>query len=99
MSTVAAWAEIDATGYYRALGAVAVLAVLATLLQPVLRRLGGRETGRSDALTQMRLTLADGTTLDVDESGRDFAEAVAHAIRAAERPGASVTRIERLGPA
>jgi hypothetical protein len=96
MSTVAAWKEIDATGYYRALGAVAVLAVLATLLQPVLRRFGGAETGRSDAVAQVRLTLADGTTLDVEESGRDFADAVARAIRAAERRGGSVTRIERL---
>jgi hypothetical protein len=99
MSTVAAWAEIDATGYYRALGAVAVLAVLATLLQPVLRRLGGGEHGRSDVLTQVRVTLADGTRLDVEESGRDFADAVARAIRAAERRGGSVVRIERLGPA
>lgn len=36
---VAAWREVDDAGYYRALGATAVAAVLATLLQPIVRRL------------------------------------------------------------
>jgi uncharacterized membrane protein YfcA len=35
----AAWKEIDDSGYYRALGATAVAAVLTTLLQPIVRRL------------------------------------------------------------
>jgi hypothetical protein len=46
----------------------------------------------------VRLTLADGATAEVEEGGRDFAEAVARAIRKAERDGGSVARIERLGP-
>jgi hypothetical protein len=38
--TVAALLEIDEGGYYRGLGAVAVANVLASLLQPILRRMG-----------------------------------------------------------
>jgi len=36
---VAAWAEVDSPGYFRFLGATAVAAVLASLLQPILRRM------------------------------------------------------------
>jgi hypothetical protein len=43
------------------------------------------------------LTLDDGATVDVEQEGRDFADAVARAIRKAERGGRSVTRVERLG--
>ncbi|HEX2044457.1 MAG TPA: hypothetical protein VHF23_02380 [Gaiellaceae bacterium] len=39
---VAALGEIEQAGFYRFLGAVAVANVLVALLQPVLRRLGGR---------------------------------------------------------
>ena len=38
---VAAWKEIDSSGYYRFLGATSIAAVLATLLQPIVRRLQG----------------------------------------------------------
>jgi hypothetical protein len=99
MAAVAAWAEVDTTGYYRALGAVAVLGVLVTLLQPALRRFGGARDAGPQASSRVRVTLAGGTTIDVEQAGRDFAEAVARAIREAERDGASVTRVERLGPA
>jgi hypothetical protein len=98
MTAIAVWAEIDTTGYYRALGAVAVLGVLATLLQPALRRFGGGAEARPSARTRVRLTLADGATVEVEEGGRDFAEAAARAIRKAETGGGSVARIERLGP-
>jgi hypothetical protein len=97
MAVVATWKEIDATGYYRALGAVVVLGVLVTLLQPALRRFGGADGTRSGGRSPLRLTLADGAAVEVEEGGRDFAEAVARAIRKAERDGRSVTRIERLG--
>jgi hypothetical protein len=98
MAAVAAWAEIERTGYYRALGAVVVLGVLATLLQPALRRFGGAGEARSQARDRLRLTLADGATLELEEDGRDFAESVARAIRKAESSGGAVTRVERLGP-
>jgi hypothetical protein len=98
MAAVAAWAEVDRTGYYRALGAVVVLGVLATLLQPALLRFGGAGAARPQARHRVRVTLADGTSVDVEEDGRDFAEAAARAIRTAEREGGAVTRVERLGP-
>jgi hypothetical protein len=97
MASIAAWGEIDTTGYYRALAAVVVLGVLATLLQPALRRFRGAGDARSRAGNQLRLTLDDGATVDVEQEGRDFADAVARAIRKAERGGGSVTRVERLG--
>jgi len=62
---------------------VVVLGVLAALLQPAPAPL--RRDGRC-------------TTVDVGQDGRDFADAVARAMREAERDGASVTRVERLGP-
>ena len=98
MSAVAAWAEIERTGYYRALGAVVVLGVLVTLLQPALRRFGGIGDARPPTPARVRVTLADGSTMDLEQSGRDFADAAARAIRQAEQDGASVTRVERLGP-
>jgi hypothetical protein len=97
MSSAAAWAEIDAVGYYRALGALAVLGLLSTLLQPVLRRMSGVGAPPDEkALHRIRVTLADGRSLDREESGPDFADAVARAVRAAEREGARVMKIERL---
>jgi hypothetical protein len=97
MAAVAVWAEVDTTGYYRALGAAVVLGLLATLLQPALRRFGGAAAPTRDGRARVRLTMADGATVDVEEAGRDFAEAAARAIRKAERDGGSVARIERLG--
>jgi hypothetical protein len=97
MAAGAAWAEIEAVGYYRALAALAVLAVLATLLQPVLRRMAGpAPEPAGEAAHRIRITLANGRSLDREVRGRDFAEAVARAVRAAERDGSVVTRIERL---
>jgi hypothetical protein len=98
MAAAAVWEEIDTTGYYRALGVVVVLGLLATLLQPALRRFGGAAPGRPDTRSRVRLTLADGASMDLEEGGRDFAEAAARAIRKAERDGGSVARVERLGP-
>ncbi len=96
MASVAAWGEIEATGYYRALGALAVLGLLTTLLQPVLRRMAGTgATPGEPAAHRIRVTLADGRSLDREESGRDFADAVARAVRALEREGSRVTKIER----
>ena len=60
---------------------MAVLGVLVTLLQPALRRFGGAGDARPQASSRVRVTLAGGTTMDVEQGGRDFAEAVARAIR------------------
>jgi hypothetical protein len=97
MTSAAAWGEIDTVGYYRALGALAVLGLLSTLLQPVLRRVVGAAAAPDARVAhRIRVTLADGRSLDREESGRDFAEAVARAVRAAERDGSRVRKIERV---
>jgi hypothetical protein len=71
---VAVWWEIqDSSAYYRLLGATAVAAVLATLLQPILRRLA-RPAERAHELV-----------LKVDKPPSD--EAVAAAIEALGRHG------------
>ena len=72
--SVAVWREIeDSEGYYRFLGATAVAAVLATLLQPILRRM------ERPAPSRARLVLE----LDREPSE----EAVAAAIEALGRHG------------
>jgi hypothetical protein len=95
MTAVAAWAEIREAGYYRAFGALAVVGVLVTLLQPILRKTAASRSPQTGGF-RLRLTLADGRRLERENPGRDFAEAVANAVRTAERDGAHVTRIERL---
>jgi len=93
MASAAAWFQVEREGFYRALGAVAVVAVFLSLLQPVLRR---AVRGGPAATHHLRLTLADGRELALEEAGRGFAEAAAHAIREAERGGVRVVRVVRL---
>jgi MFS family permease len=95
MTAVAVWAEIDQAGYYRVLGALAIVAVLVTLLQPVLRKTAAPGTTEPGGF-RLRLTLADGHQLEREERARTFADAVAKAVRAAEREGSRVMEIERL---
>lgn len=79
---VAAWAEIeDAAGYYRALGATAVAAVLVSLLQPLLRRVGRRPEHRA------RLVL------ELDREPTE--EAVAAAVDALARHGVGAEVVAR----
>lgn len=94
ISAAALW-EIDDPGYYRFLGAVAVLDVLLLVLVPVLRRGSGRPGERARTY-RVRVVGDDGRADDVDADGGDFAAAVAAAIRSAERNGRRVTRVERL---
>jgi hypothetical protein len=86
LGILAILAEIDSTGFYRGLGALAILNVLLLAVVAVLRR-GSGPIGR---LHRLRV---DGKL--VEEPGRDFAAAVAAAIRAAEKDGSEVRRIER----
>jgi MFS family permease len=75
----AVWDEVqDSSGFYRALGAVAVAAVLATLLQPIARRLE-RQAPRGHRLV-----------LELDRE--PSAEAVAAAVEALARHGLSARR-------
>jgi hypothetical protein len=88
---IAIWEEVDDEGFYRFLGAVAVLNLLLVLLQPVARRLGGTsppalsERPRED--TQRLAFTLRGTPSDA---------AVAEARQALERGGARVERVDRL---
>ena len=86
MGTVAILDSIDDGGFYRVLGAIAVVDVLLVVLAAVLRR----GSGPIDRTHRVRV---DGVLVEVP--GRDFAAAVATAIRRAEREGRQVRRIER----
>jgi len=82
--SIAALEEIEDEGFYRALGAVAVLDVLGLALVPVLTRLrgdGATATGR------FRCTLEDGSAQEVHGTGFDDA---------ARRAGGAVRAVERL---
>jgi hypothetical protein len=93
MVTVAVWREVDSEGFARALAALAVANVLLVALQPVLRRLAGTEGTPS---YRLRLTLAGGAEQEVELQARDFADAVARAVRESERSGSTVERIDRI---
>lgn len=78
---VAAWKEIESEDYYRFLGATAVAAVLASLLQPLLRR------AARPAKDRVRLVLE----LDREPSQ----EAVAAVVEALERHGVGADVVGR----
>jgi hypothetical protein len=86
MGTVAILDSIDDGGFYRLLGAIAVLDVLLVILAAVLRR----GSGPIDRTHKVRV---DGVLVELPS--RDFAAAVATAIRRAEREGREVRRVER----
>lgn len=92
MVMAAIWEEIDDGGYYRILAALAVLNVFLIVVQPLLRRLGPAAGGAF----RVRLAIEPGGVQEVELGGRDFADAVARAIRKLEREGSRVTRLERL---
>ena len=95
MAAAAAWAEIDSETYFRLLAAGAVADVLLVALQPIVRRMGAPRGRPAFAL---RLEGRDGASREVEIEGRDLADAVARAVRAAEREGVDVARIELLAP-
>jgi hypothetical protein len=78
--------EIDNGGYFRLLGAVAILDVLLIVVAAVLRRGTG-------PIRQTHALRVDGRLVEV--AARDFATAAALAIREAERDGTEVRRVER----
>jgi peptidoglycan/LPS O-acetylase OafA/YrhL len=86
MGVLAILTEIDDGGYYRLLGAVAVVDLLLIVLVAVLRRGSG-------PIGQTHRVRVDGRLVEVP--GRDWAAAVATAIRQAEHDGSTVRRIER----
>jgi hypothetical protein len=86
MGIAAILSTIDNGTYYRTLGAVAVIDVLLVALVAVLRR------GTGPITTAHRIRV-NGELIEAP--GRDFAAAVAGAIRTAESEGKTVRRIER----
>jgi hypothetical protein len=93
--SIAMWGEIESGTFWRLVGALVVAAVLVTALQPVLRRMTGTV---AEAPHRLRLALSGGGEQEVEVRARDFADAVARAIRDAQRDGATVERIERIPP-
>jgi hypothetical protein len=86
MGVLAILTEIGDSEYFRVLGAVAILDVLLIAVVAVLRRGAG-------PIARTHRVRVDGRLLEVP--GRDWAAAVATAIRQAEREGSSVRRVER----
>ncbi len=90
MATIAAWAELGSSAYFRAFGALAVLDALLVLLQPVLAL--ARPRGE---VYHLRLELEQGEQLDTEVEAGDFATAAARAIREAEGTGRRVREVAR----
>jgi len=89
MAWFAALAEVDEVAYYQLFGVLAVLNVLALVLQPVVRRLGTpAPTGVPEG--RFVVVLRDGRRLERDGGG-DLPGAVANALR---EHAAAVTRVE-----
>jgi len=89
-SLFAAFIWTEPSGLYpRLFGALVVLDLLLVALQPILAR--ARPAG---AVHRLRVVSSSGEPLEVTIEGGDLASAVAKAIRAAERDGRRVTRLE-----
>jgi hypothetical protein len=88
---LAIWEEIDGEGFYRFLGAVAVLNLLLVLLQPVARRVGATSTA-SPAEQPRAGTYRLAFTLN----GRPSEAAVEEARQALEGAGVKVEHVARL---
>jgi hypothetical protein len=86
LGVLAILTEIDDGAYYRALGAIAIVDVLLIIVAAVLRRGSG-------PIAQTHRVRIDGRLIEAP--GRDWAAAVASAIREAERDGSTVRRVER----
>lgn len=89
--TAGAWAEIDRQGYFRIVAALAVLDALLVALQPILaltRPVGG--------VHRLRVLAEPGGEIVATVEAADFAAAAAKAIRAIERNGGRVLRLERI---
>lgn len=91
MATVAAWAEIDASAFYRALAAGVVLDVLLVALQPILA-----VARREPTTHRLRILVEGGGEVETTVEAPDFASAAARAIRTLERDGARVRGVSRL---
>ena len=87
--TALVWTQPNEATYPRFLGALVVLDLLLVALQPVLARARPTATPHRFAVV-----LASGETFPVTIEGGDLATAAAKAIRAAERGGGRVVRLD-----
>lgn len=93
MLAVAAWAGIERGGYFRVLGAVAVLDVLAVVLHVVLAR------ARPPVTTyRVRIVVERDEVIETVVEAADLATAAAKAIRSAERSGHQATGLTIQDP-
>jgi hypothetical protein len=83
------WTQPSDSTYPRLFGALVVLDLLLVALQPVLARARPVELEH-----RFTVVLATGETVQISISGGDVATAAARAIRAAERGGGSVVRLD-----
>lgn len=83
------WTLPDDPLYPRLFGALVVLDLLVVALQPVLAR-----ARLAQPEHRFSVVLADGRTVEVEVAGGDVASAAARAIRAAERAGGHVVRLD-----
>jgi MFS family permease len=88
--TVAVWAEIEDSPYFRIVAAAAVLDVLLVVLQPVVALAQPRRD-----VYRVHVTVDPGEELETTIEAADFAAAAERAIRTAERDGRRVVRLER----
>jgi hypothetical protein len=86
------WTDPHSPTYPRLFGALVVLDLLLVALQPVLARARSTVTAH-----RLAVVLASGETFSVTIEGGDLATAAAKAIRAAERSGARVVRLDIEG--
>jgi hypothetical protein len=91
LGSVAGILEISDSGYYRLLGAIAVVDALMLALLPIVRR------AARFAVSTFRVVVASegGRRVERDIRARDFAAAAAIAIRGAEAEGQRVTSVTR----
>jgi hypothetical protein len=91
--SAAVWAETEREGYFRVVGALAVLDLLAAALQPILAF-----ARPATALHRIRVLVEPDEEIEVAVEATDFAAAAANAVRTIERTGRRVLRLERVGP-
>ena len=90
LASLAAWSEIEESGFYRVLGALVVANVLAVVVQPVLRRMAAvppPPAARADRGFRV--------AFELDRKPPD--DAVDEAKKALERTGAHVRSVDRSG--
>ncbi len=91
MTTAAAWGDIGREGYYRIMGALAVLDVLLVALQPILALTRPRRR-----VYRLSVLVEPQGPAEIEVEAEDFAKAASLAIRTLEQGGGRARRVELL---